>query len=110
MRLEAGTQGPFPVFDAGEGGQGGGRQFFRGVMRPYVADQVVAVFSRHPDVTQHHVRLERLDQFASLAHIRRDGHFRLAFREHQADELAGVRFVIDDQHLEAGFKQPCPGQ
>src|SRR4051794_19750372 len=102
MGLEAGQERAFPILGPGKGGEGSGRDVPSGWIGPHPVDEIIPVLVGHADIADDHVGAELPEYGQGLGGGGGDGDLGLALGEDAADELAGVRLVIDDEHSETG--------
>jgi hypothetical protein len=93
MGLETGKERAFPILGAGECGEGGGRDILGGRVSPHLTNQIIPILLGHANIADEDIGAELPDH--------RQG-FGRTINENAADQLAGVRLVIDHEHLEAG--------
>src|SRR5687767_216827 len=103
VHLITGCQCLVTIFITRVSSQGGGRCLatFLSRQRSYLTDEAVAVFFRHCDVAQNHVR----PPFSELAQRVTGGdtsfYFRAGAADYRTDNLARFRFVVHQQHSQA---------
>jgi hypothetical protein len=101
MGLETRQKRAFPILRSGKRGEGGRRDALGRGIGPHPVDQIISILLGHANITNDHIRLKSLDQGQGFGSGGGDGDVGLAIGEGAAQELAGVRLVIDDKYLEA---------
>src|SRR5438093_11817650 len=101
MRLEAGGKGASALRRAGIRAQRGGGQASAVWPPPRLAEERVAVHTRHRDVAEQHVGRLQLQALDRLRGGSDRAHARPGLLEDRHDSLAGTRVVVHEQHPHA---------
>ena len=104
VRLIAGEKRPFSVLGARKRREGQRRKSLTHRLgRANLAHQLIAVHVRHADITDQRIRGPASPGCATPpAPIRADRHRRALLLQDPLHELTGIRFVIDDEHVNTG--------